>query len=162
MPFFTVNKKIDVVDDGYGRVYVFRMELIDGTVLHKVGMCSSARSTDRLFEVLRSFFNVYRYVPVATIRKDRKCLVPELVEKHMHSALAEYSHNFDKKFDGCSEFFSDIDEEVLLDYIGGYDELDLMKGATSMKTHHYDILCAERKRRELDKPIDAGTDDLTF
>ena len=120
--------------DGYGRVYVLKVTLQDGTILHKVGMCKSARSIDRMMEILRSFFTTFRYVPNCELRKDKKVVVPLLVEQHMHKVLEDYSYTFDTKFDGSTEFFSDIDEEVLLEYLTNFDYRVILQGRTEMRT----------------------------
>lgn len=149
------------VDDGYGRVYVFRIALLDGTILHKVGMCSSARSIDRMMEVLRSFFIAYRYVPMCTLRKDKKTKIPLLLEKHMHEVLDEFSYKFDKKFDGSTEFFKDLDEDVLLDYLKDFDDYQYLGKQTSLETKYYDLYREEMdKRRQETNTI--GTDELPF
>lgn len=142
---------------GAGRVYVLRMVLVDGTVVHKVGMCHSSRSTDRMLEVLRGFHNTYRYVPMCELRRDRQYEVPLLVEKHLHSLLEELSHKFDKKFDGSTEFFSGLDEGMLLDYIDEFTERDLLKGATTMSIANYEAICSTDKKK-----VDVGVDELQF
>lgn len=147
MSFFSVGTKVKKAkSDGYGRVYVHKFELEDGPVLWKVGMCESNRTLDRLMEVLRSFFITYRYIPKTRLRKDKKTLVPKLLEKHMHEVLADYKYSFDKKFDGHTEFFIDLDETVLLDYLTKIDDLDFLK-CDSMESKYYDILSNESKRR---------------
>ena len=127
------------VDDSTGRVYILEVVLDNGEVLHKVGMCHSARSTDRMMEILRAFFNVYRYVPQCRLRRDRKFNVPLAVEKHMHGMLDEWAFEFDKSFAGSTEFFHSIDEEVLLDYFDSFNEVDLLK-CQSMDVKTYDKL----------------------
>jgi len=147
--------------DGYGRVYVHKFILDDGTILHKVGMCETNRTIDRLMEITKSFLVTYRYIPNIRLRKDKKTLVPRLLEKYMHDLLDEYRYDFDKKFDGYKEFFIDIDEEVLLDYLDNFDDLDLLKGIDSMETKYYDILVKEASRRR-DAASSKGEDKLLF
>lgn len=134
-----------VKSDGYGRVYVFRFTLDDGTVLHKVGMTHSDRALDRFMEVLRSFFTTFRYVPNASIRRDKKVVVPLLVEKHIHNLLYEHNHRFDKKFDGYKEFFHNIDEEVLLDYLDNFTYNILLEESGSMAIVDYEAIRLEMR-----------------
>jgi len=141
MAFFsTKTGKVKKPKDGKGRVYVLQFTLWDGTVLHKVGMCHSSRSADRMMEVLTSFHNTYRYVPLCRLRRDREYEVPLLVEKHLHELLDDLKYKFDKKFDGSTEFFSDLDESILLDYIDEFVETDLLKGKKSMVIKDYEAI----------------------
>ena len=142
----------------YGRLYVLKFILDDGTVLHKVGMCNSDRSTDRMMEILRDFFIKYRYVPRCEMRRDKKTIAPLLLEKHMHSLLDEWSYSFDKKFNGSTEFFSDIDESILLDYLDNFDYRELLRGKDSMNLVDYETITEELR-------LDLGnnaTDKLPF
>ena len=142
----------------YGRLYVLKFILDDGTVLHKVGMCNSDRSTDRMMEILRDFFIKYRYVPRCEMRRDKKTIVPLLLEKHMHSLLDEWSYRFDEKFNGSTEFFSDIDESALLDYLDNFDYKELLRGKDSMNLVDYETITEELR-------LDLGnnaTDELPF
>ena len=116
-----------------GRIYVLRVTLSCGTVVHKVGMTHSDRATDRMMEILRSFFSTYRYVPMCELKRDKQIQVPRLVETHLHQILDEWSYTFDKKFGGSTEFFYDLDETVLLDYLDNFDYRDLLTGRTVMK-----------------------------
>lgn len=145
--------------DKYGRVYVYTIELGDGTRLWKVGMCSSDRTVDRMFEVLTSFFKVYRYVPTTRLRLDKKTLVPRLLEKHIHRLLEEYNYRFDKKFDGNTEFFSDLDEGALLDYLRDKDDLDFLK-TDSLDIRDYELLTEESRCRRGTSVT--GVDELDF
>ena len=142
--------------DGYGRLYVMRFEFPDGLVLHKVGMCNTNRTLDRMMEILRSFFVVNRFIPNVKIRKDKKVVVPLLVEQHMHSLLEEFSFEFDDKFDGSTEFFYDLDEEAVLDYLDSFDYRELMKGVTKMKVEDLEAI-----KKEIDPVID-DNDELPF
>jgi hypothetical protein len=126
-----VNKK----NNEYGRVYILRITLKCGTVVHKVGMTNSDRSTDRMFEILRSFFNTYRYSPKCELRKDKKVLVPLLVEKHFHEILDEWSYRFDKNFDGHTEFFHDLNESAVIEYLDNFDYRDLLQKTVMKKEH---------------------------
>ena len=125
----------------YGRVYIFELILEDGTELVKVGMVNSdsmSRVTDRLMEVLRSFFMQYRYVPKSRIVKAKKFLIPYIVENHLHKLLAELKYKSDKKFDGYNELFIDIDLDELVSYIDSFEYIELLRGETRMDVSKYE------------------------
>lgn len=123
--------------EGKGRVYVLKFELDCGTTIFKIGMCHSSRSNDRMMEVLKSFHDTYRYVPMCRLRRDREYNVPLLVEKHLHKLLSDLKHKFDKKFDGSTEFFSGLDEGILLGYIDTFTETDLLVEKDTMNVKDY-------------------------
>ena len=162
--FFTATKTTKEIDE-HGRIYVLKVTLKCGKVVHKLGMCRSSRSVDRMMEIAYSFFKVYRYVPQIEMRRDKKVLVPLLVEQHMHRLLAEWSYRFDKKFGGSTEFFEDLDETVLLDYLDSFIYSMLLEGKTSMETDKYDSICkAIRGQDERSESLDLlqGSDELPF
>lgn len=100
-----------------GRLYVIQLILDTGEIIHKIGMCHSARSTDRLFEILRSWFNVHRYSPRADIRLDMKTEIPLLLEKYVHFVFEDYKYTPDKKSSGFTEMFIGLDEDKLIHYL---------------------------------------------
>lgn len=130
----------DKVEEDVGRVYIFRIVLDDGTILHKVGKSSGTSSKVRLLSVLDSFFNAYRYIPRSSIRRDKKTLCPFALEGHMHDMLQEYGHKFDKKFSGHTEFFSGLDEEVLLEYFDKMNEEAVMRVSQDMLITEYEAV----------------------
>ena len=119
---------------------MFKFILDDDTTIWKVGMTHSARATDRMFEVLRSFFTTYRYVPRCELRRDKKVLIPRLVEKHLHELLVEWKYTFDKPFDGHTEFFKDLDEEVLLEYLDAFKYNELLVDKRVLKETHLEAI----------------------
>jgi len=152
----------------YGRVYIFEIELDDGTMIHKVGMVNSdsmSRVTDRLMEVLRSFFMQYRYIPKSRIVKAKKFLIPYIVENHLHKLLAELKYKSDKKYDGYDEMFSDVDIDELVRYMDSFQYRELLVGETKMDISRYEKI---REAVELDKMANSkkstakGTDELPF
>lgn len=132
MAFFSKNKGLEQKSK-HGRLYIFKFTLDNDVVVYKIGMCHSARALDRMMEVLRAFFKVYRYVPRCELRRDKKVLIPRLVEKHIHGLLEEWSYIFNKKFDGSTEFFFDIDEDEVLSYLDTFTYNDLLVGKTTMQ-----------------------------
>ena len=146
--FFSKQQGKPQDQNTYGRVYVLKITLKDGTILHKVGMCRSSRSVDRMMEILGSFFKVYRYVPQCELRRDRKTTVPLLLEQHLHKLLEDYSYTFDKKFSGYKEFFFDLDEDVLLDYLDTFKYSELLEGKVEMKLDDYTAVKEEIKLQD--------------
>ncbi len=147
MGFFKRDKDLDESVSRYGRLYVIRFTLSDGTILHKVGMVKSPRSVDRMMEILRSFFMTYRYIPQCELRKDKKVVAPLLIEQHMHELLEDYSYKFNKQFDGYTEFFYDLDECILLDHLDNLDYRDVLEAkGSSMNKEDYDAISDELKR----------------
>lgn len=117
MAFYALDKSKATVKSGEGRVYLLKVLLDDGKIVYKIGMCNSDRSTDRMMEILQSFFKVYRYIPRCELKRDRKATDALDTEQKLHSKYEKYSFKFDKKFGGSTEFFYGINEdEVLLDY----------------------------------------------
>lgn len=97
-----------------GRVYVVKLILPDETVVHKVGMCHSSRATDRMMEILRSWFTAFRFVPYAELRLDMQCNNAMQIESYLHKILKSNAFEPDFKVQGSTEMFIDIDENRLL------------------------------------------------
>ena len=149
--------------DSYGRIYVIKLVLVDGTEVHKVGMVNTddlSRVTDRMMEILRSFFTVYRYVPYAELRKAKKVRIPYIVEAYLHSLLADTKYTFDKKFSGSTECF-EIDEESFLEYLDKFEYVEMLRGETKMKKDRYEAITEAMR---LDRRLEASkaTDELKF
>ncbi len=125
-----------------GRVYVFKFYL-ENIDVYKIGMCKSNRTIDRFMEVLKGFFTIYRYVPKASILKYKEFSNPLLVEKHLHKELEDYKYKFDKKFDGSTEFFTNIDIPSLLTYIDDLKYNQIIGNVTSLSTRDYDAMYKE-------------------
>lgn len=149
-------KRRDVNDtekpSSVSRIYVFKVTLEDGTVLHKVGKSSGRSSKVRMLSVLESFFDKFRYIPHCKIRRDKVTVAPFTMESHLHELLSEYRYKFDKKFSGYSEFFSDINEDTLLEYIDALSDQDLLLDSKPILITEYEAICA------LKKPLDSVID----
>jgi len=154
--FCNSQGKISVKAVGAGRVYVLRLELPDNLIVHKIGMTHSPRSADRMMEILRSWFMQYRYVPRTELRLDKETGVPRLLEKHMHTILAEWKWVPDKKVDGGQEMFTGLDEEVVLDYLKNFDYQDLLVNCTSIATVDYDYIQTQLPP----KPVETFDEDI--
>lgn len=106
-----------------GRVYVIRMVLPCGTTVHKVGMTNSNRATDRLFELLRSWFNSFRYVPYARLRLDHECHNPSKIEAYIHKVLSRCRYNPEFPVQGHTEMFIGVNEVSLIHFIKNTDTI---------------------------------------
>ena len=105
-----------------GRVYVIKIVLPDDTVVHKIGMTKSNRATDRMMEILRSWFVKYRFMPYAELRLDMECSYPAELESHIHKVLAFNRFEPDQKVDGGTEMFTDINEVRVIHYLRNFNE----------------------------------------
>jgi len=105
-----------------GRIYVLRMTLSEGKIIHKVGMTNSNRSVDRMMELLRSWFIRFRYVPYTVLKLDMECGRPKELEAHIHKVLAHKKFIPHMKVEGRTEMFTGIDELRLLQYIRVFNE----------------------------------------
>lgn len=119
--------------EGEGRLYILRLTTKDNVVVNKIGMTNSPRSTDRMMEILRSWFVAYRYVPLCELRLDYSTGVPLLLEQHMHDVLKEFKWVPDKKVDGGQEMFTGLEESEVIDYVKNFDYSVLLKGKTTME-----------------------------
>ena len=105
-----------------GRIYVIRIVLPDGTIVHKIGMTNSDRAVDRMMEILRSWFMVFRFVPYAELKLDMNTNYPKQLESHIHKILNHKQFIPRLKVDGGTEMFSNIDEFRVLHYIRTFNE----------------------------------------
>lgn len=105
-----------------GRVYVIRMTLPGDVIVHKIGMCNSDRSTDRMMEILRSWFNRYRFVPYTELKLDMETNRPKELEAHIHKLLAHKQFIPNEKVSGGTEMFVEIDEFRIIHYLKTFNE----------------------------------------
>ena len=101
----------------YGRLYVIQITLPDDTVVFKVGMTHSDRATDRMFEILRSWFMKYRFTPCAELKLDRSVQNPAELEKLAHRVLSDYRWIPDMQVDGGTEMFTGLNACRLLHFL---------------------------------------------
>lgn len=100
-----------------GRVYVIKMILPGDVIVHKIGMCNSNRSTDRMMEILRSWFTKLRYVPYSELKLDMETGRPLEIEAHIHKCLGHKKFTPTEKVSGGTEMFTDIDEFRVIQYL---------------------------------------------
>lgn len=95
-------------------VYIFKFSLGWKDEIFKVGITSRENVNDRYSEVLLAFFNQYRYVPNSSIKRFSRCTDAELVERELLGMFKQV--NFQKKFNGYSEFVYADEDELILAY----------------------------------------------
>ena len=105
-----------------GRIYVIRMELPDGLIVHKIGMCNSNRSVDRMMEIVRSWFMRFRFIPHTELKLDMNTNYPKELESHIHQILKHKQFIPHMKVDGGTEMFHGIDEFRVLHYLRTFNE----------------------------------------
>ena len=99
------------------RIYVLRIDTLDNEIIYKVGMCNTDRVTDRMMEILRSWFCSYRYVPTTKLLLNINCVGVKNVEAYLHSVLQSNRYAPKYKTDGCTEMFVNLDETRLLWFV---------------------------------------------
>lgn len=109
MAFF---KRVDI-----GRIYIIKMVLPGDTTIYKIGMCNSDRSTDRMMEILRSWFTKFRFVPYTELKLDMETGWPKQLEEHIHNVLRHKQFIPNEKVSGGTEMFIDIDEFRVIQYL---------------------------------------------
>lgn len=105
-----------------GRIYVIRMELPDGIIVHKIGMTKSDRTVDRMLEILRSWFQRFRFIPYTELKLDMATSYPKELEAHVHNMLAHRKFIPHMKVNGGTEMFTGIDEFRVIHYIKTFNE----------------------------------------
>jgi hypothetical protein len=105
-----------------GRIYVIKMVLPGNQVIHKIGITNSNRATDRMMEILRSWFSKYRFVPYSELKLDMECGHPRLLESHIHKILERKQFIPNETVSGGTEMFIDIDEFRVLQYLRKFND----------------------------------------
>lgn len=118
------RRKKEVDPDDKGILYVLVFDL-DGEPVYKIGITRRNHIEDRVLEILEAFFKKYRYFPKCTPKRFSKIPQVLVAEQEMHKHFEGYSHKFDKKFGGSSEFFSGVELDSILTK---YDEIKNRKG----------------------------------
>ena len=121
-----------------GRVYVIRIELPDGLVVHKIGMTNSDRTVDRMMEILLSWFVRYRFVPYAEQKLDMSTSYPKELESHIHKMLSHKRFIPHMKVSGGTEMFCNIDEFRVLHYLRTFNES--LAPELDLTSEEYEIL----------------------
>ena len=105
-----------------GRIYVLRIVLPDETIVHKIGITRSDRSTDRMMEILRSWFTKFRFVPFTEMRLDMKCQNAQMLETYIHKILKSQAFIPNEKVSGGTEMFTDLDENRVITFLRAYEK----------------------------------------
>lgn len=117
------RKKKEYDEDDKGILYILVFE-IDCKEIYKIGITRRANIEDRVLEILEAFFKQYRYFPKCTPKRFSKVKNVLVSEQEMHAYFSDYKYEFDKKFGGSTEFFSDIPLDSILEK---YDEIKARK-----------------------------------
>ncbi len=104
-----------------GRIYVIKMVLPGNYVVHKIGITNSNRATDRMMEILRSWFTKFRFVPYSELRLDMECHNPEYLEQYIHRILRVNQFIPSEKVSGGTEMFVDLDENRVITFLKAYN-----------------------------------------
>jgi hypothetical protein len=123
-----------------GRLYVIKMFLPDDTVVWKIGMTQSDRTTDRMMEILRSWFMRYRFIPYCEMKLNMETTVPRELESHIHKVLKSKQYTPEHKVDGGTEMFTNIDEFRVLHYLRSFND-DLIRNPLDLSDEDYTNLC---------------------
>ncbi len=100
---------------------MLRMVLPDGTIIHKIGITNRSRSTDRMMEILKSWFNYFRFVPYTEMKMDLECQDPAGMEKYIHKILKKRQFIPNHKVTGHTEMFTDLNEVRVINFLKSYN-----------------------------------------
>ena len=79
----------------------------------------------------------------------------------MHRLLDDIKYKFDKKFDGCKEFFIDLDIDEFSKYLDEFEYSELLKGKRKMELDKYEAIVTATKA-EQKQSASKGSDKLAF
>jgi len=74
----------------FGRLYVIKLVLKDGTEVHKIGIVDvddDCATYDKLVELTTAIYRKYNYTPQVTLLKVVKVRIPEIVDSFIHRLL---------------------------------------------------------------------------
>jgi hypothetical protein len=124
-----------------GKLYVIKMFLPDETIVYKIGMTKTTdRVTDRMMEILKSWFTRYRFVPYCELKLNKETSVPKELESHIHKILKVKRFIPTEKVDGGTEMFINIDEFRVLHYLRTFND-ELLRKPLNLTDEDYTHLC---------------------
>jgi len=109
---FKVNTDLSKLDSTEGIVYVLEME-VDGNIVVKVGFTKRVLVTDRICEILTSFFNSYRYFTRLYPKRYRRTSEAFEKEQEILTYFKNRKYESKKKFSGCQELLDVPLDEVV-------------------------------------------------
>ena len=127
----TVSRRGLVSDSGI--VYILYMWVEDKLVV-KIGITTRGIE-ERVCEILTSYFKKYRVFPKLYPKRFKSTDEILAKEQMLHKYFADRQYEFDKKFDGSSEYFDIEDEAELLRV---YE--DCLEGV-DINSEEYKIIC---------------------
>lgn len=103
------------------------MTLPGNVIIHKIGMTNSNRATDRMMEILRSWFTKFRFVPYTELKLDMETGRPKELEEHIHKILKHKRFEPGHKVSGSTEMFWRIDEFRVIQYLKHCNDMQFEK-----------------------------------
>lgn len=103
----------NIEDQTKGILYILIIRLEDNTEVVKIGV-TKRKIEDRIQEILLSFYTAYRYFPYCYPKRFKTTTDVFGKESILHKEFALSSYTFDKKFGGYTEFFKDLDMDLVL------------------------------------------------
>jgi len=119
---------------------MLKMHLPGKCTIYKIGMTNSNRSTDRMMEILKSWFIKYRFVPYTELKLDMECSRPKELEKFIHKVLSKHQFLPHEKVSGGTEMFIDIDEFRVIQYLKQFNTY-LFDNPLDLTDSDYSHLC---------------------
>lgn len=109
---FKVSTELSKLDPTEGIVYVLEME-VDGKTVVKVGFTKRVFVTDRICEILTSYFHGYRYFPRLYPKRYRRTSEAFEKEQVILNYFKSRKYSSKKKFSGCQELLDVPLDEVV-------------------------------------------------
>lgn len=106
------NRQKVCTEDGAGIVYLLYMWIDDVRVV-KIGV-TGRKVEERVVEILTSYWTQYRVFPKLYPKRFKTTNGILAKEQMLHKYFADRKYVFDKRFDGCTEYFVIEDDEELL------------------------------------------------
>ena len=101
-----------VSEKGDGIVYLLYM-WVDDLMVVKIGV-TTRKVEERVVEILTSYWQQYRVFPKLYPKRFKKTSEILSKEQMLHEYFRDKQYEFEKKFDGSTEYFVIDDEEELL------------------------------------------------
>lgn len=101
-----------------GTVYVLRIRLKSGEVVHKIGM-TTRKVQSRIAELVVDYYMKYGYIPmVEVVRKEKSRWYVE-VEQLLLSKSEHWKYEASKQIDGVTEYRKGMNEKLVCEWYDG-------------------------------------------
>lgn len=98
-----------------GTVYVLKVLLDSGEIIHKIGYTTRGLNS-RLLENALSLYNVLGYIPRISVRHEMTTRYYREIESYLLRELRSYRYEWCTEFNGCTEYIK-IDDGTDIDSI---------------------------------------------